>query len=326
MDLMRGWLVSEASGVRTAALTEISKQLLEDQEFSGASELLRVEFSTLNYKDALAVEGKPGVLRQVPLVPGIDAAGTLSSGKRVVVSGAGLGEDLHGGLAQFSRVPREACIELPEHFSPLQAAAVGTAGFTAALSVLQLERHGVAPSDGPIAVTGASGGVGSIAIALLAAAGFEVHAVSGRAQENSELLRACGASAVLERSEFDSLTRPLAKTRFAGAVDAVGGKTLTGVLASLSHSGVATTCGLAQSAQLPATVLPFILRGVTLAGIDSVRVARQQRIAAWQRIFDTLDLGVLERLTRTIDLESVRSVTGPMLEGRGAGRTVVAVS
>lgn len=319
------WIAPERS--MPAHFTQADLHTLNSQKWEGESALMKVDYSSLNYKDALALEGRPGVIRTFPLVCGIDAVGRIAAGElageMVVVAGAGLGEEFHGGLARWCRVPTAACIRLPVHVSPVHAAAMGTAGMTAALSVRVLLERGLTPEAGAIAVTGASGGVGSIAITLLAAQGFEVHAVTGRAEEHEALLRALGAVQIVERAELDTLTRPLAKARFAGAIDAVGGATLAGILASLQHSAVATSCGLAGGAELPATVMPFILRGVSLVGIDSVRISRKARKDAWALLFETLPTAALERIITRVELSQVREVSARMLQGAGTGRVVV---
>lgn len=338
MATLRGWVV-QGKG-QEATFGDLDAALLEAPATAPPMLDIDVEYSSLNYKDALALEGKPGVLRAFPIIPGIDAVGRVRAsdvaaahgfdgGELVVVTGAGIGEEFSGGLATMALVPASAAVRVPGGFGALEAAAVGTAGFTAALSVLALERAGLAPEAGPVLVTGAGGGVGSLAVALLAARGFEVHALTGRAESLGPWLSDLGASAIIDRADLADAGRPLQRSRWAGAVDTVGGPILANVFASLEHSGIATACGLAQSADLPASVLPFILRGVSLLGIDSVRVDRDRREAAWQLIASALSPAIapdiLASLTREIPLAQAREVSAPLLEGQVRGRTVVRV-
>ncbi|MEV0280800.1 MDR family oxidoreductase [Streptomyces sp. NPDC050610] len=328
MTTFTGWITHELPDGHRAALEELDDGVLDDRDTT-----LRVHYSSVNYKDALALQGRPGVIRRHPLVPGIDVTGEVLTsrnhrwrpGDLVTLNGAGLGEDRHGGLAGLAAVDGEDLVPVPDPFTPAQAAAVGTAGFTAALSLLALERHGPAPGHGPVLVTGAGGGVGSIAVALLARAGYEVIAATGRPELLHERLTALGAARVVDRAELDTKGRPLAKQRWAGVVDAVGGPLLAGALAGLRHSGTATTCGLAASAEFPGNVLPFILRGVSLIGIDSVRTPRERREAAWQLLAHHLDPALLDSVTRTIPLAAVQEAAADMLAGRGTGRVVVDV-
>lgn len=280
-------------------------------------------WSSLNYKDALALAGRPGVLRSLPLVPGIDVVGTDGSGATVVVTGAGLGERVDGGLAEQVAIERETAVAVPEVFSPQQAAAIGTAGVTAALSVLAFERAGL--PDGPVLVTGAGGGVGGFAIALLAAAGREVHAATGRAEAIGDHLRALGATEVVDRLPAEP-GRPLQSPRWAGVVDSVGGGALVNAIAQTVQGGTVAACGLAGSPDLPGTVLPFILRGVTLAGIFSVDLDPSMRRAAWDLLADRIDGDVVDRLTaRVIPLEDAPAAAEEVLAGRVRGRIVVRI-
>ena len=291
---------------------------------------VRVEYSTLNYKDALAITGKGPVVRKFPMVPGIDFAGSVQesedsayrAGDRVVLNGWGVGEQHWGGLAQLARVKGEWLIPLPVEFTARQAMAVGTAGYTAMLCVLALERHGIVPESGEILVTGAAGGVGSIAVAVLAKLGYRVAAVTGRAAE-AEFLRRLGAAEVLDRALFASAGKPLAKERWAGAIDVVGSHTLANVCASMRYRGVVAACGLAGGMDFPATVAPFILRGVTLVGVDSVMCPRGERLEAWRRLGRDLDVGQLELLTEEIGLSQALERAAGLLEGRVRGRVVV---
>lgn len=274
MTTFTGWIVKETSDGRQASLEELDSEILDDLDTT-----VRVRYSSVNYKDALALQGKPGVIRRFPLVPGIDLVGEVvssrngrwSEGDVVVLNGAGIGEELHGGLAELAVVNGDALVAVPEQFTPAQAAAIGTAGYTAALSLLAMEHAGLTPERGPVLVTGAGGGVGSVAIALLSSSGYETVAATGRPAALGDRLTNLGAAQVVDRSELDTKGRPLGKQRWAGVVDAVGGQILASALAGLDNGGVAAACGLAASPDLPTTVLPFILRGVSLLSIDSVR-------------------------------------------------------
>nr|UXN29315.1 acryloyl-CoA reductase [Curtobacterium flaccumfaciens] len=295
--------------------------------------LVDVTYSSVNYKDGLALARNPGVARLDPLVPGIDVVGTVSGlgpgvhevaiGDRVVLNGAGLGETRHGGWATQAVVPSGSLVVLPEAIDDSFAAAIGTAGFTAMLSVLALERF-VAPDDGPVLVTGASGGVGTVAIALLAARGYRVTASTGRAA-NTDSLRRLGATEVVDRATLSEPGKPMQRATWAGAVD-VGGATLANVLASTRWGGAVTACGLAQDSALPTTVLPFILRSVSLLGINSVDAPLELRRRAWDRLATDLDAALLADVTRTVTPEQAIAVGAEVVAGRVHGRTVVAVA
>ncbi len=296
--------------------------------------LVDVSASSVNYKDGLALAGNPGVARVDPLVPGIDVVGTVSAlgpgvhgvaiGDRVTCNGAGLGETRHGGWASHTVVPADALVVLPDDIEDSFAAAIGTAGFTAQLSVLALERV-VAPDDGPVLVTGASGGVGTVAIALLAARGYSVTASTGR-PSNEESLRRLGASDVVDRATLSDLGKPLQRATWAGAVDSVGGATLANVLAATRWGGAVTACGLAQDSALPTTVMPFILRAVSLLGVNSVEAPHALRQRAWDRLATDLDPALLADVTRTVSLAAAIEVAGEVVAGRVHGRTVVDVN
>jgi acrylyl-CoA reductase (NADPH) len=303
---------------------------LEEARLPAGDVTVRVEYSTLNYKDALAITGSAPVVRQFPMVPGVDFAGSVDQsadpsykiGDRVLLNGWGVGEQHWGGLAQLARVKGEWLIPLPSAFTARQAMAIGTAGYTAMLCVIALERHGVTPESGEILVTGAAGGVGSVAVAVLAKLGFRVAAVTGRPAE-ADFLKHLGAAEVLDRSVFASPGKPLGKERWAGAIDVVGSHTLVNVCASMRYRGVVAACGLAGGLDFPATVAPFILRGVTLAGVDSVMCPRTDRLAAWRRLSQDLDVEKLEYLTEEIGLSQVTDRAAGFLEGRIRGRIVV---
>ncbi|HEY1313770.1 MAG TPA: MDR family oxidoreductase [Steroidobacteraceae bacterium] len=303
---------------------------LDEGRLPAGDVTVRIDYSTLNYKDALAITGKGPVVRQFPMVPGIDLAGCVEAsdnascgvGERVLLNGWGVGENHWGGLAQLARVKHEWLIPLPPAFTARQAMAIGTAGYTAMLCIMALERQGVAPSSGEIIVTGAAGGVGSLAVAVLAQLGFRVAAVTGRPAE-SEFLKRLGATEVLDRALFASPGKPLGKERWAGAIDVVGSHTLANVCASMRYRGVVTACGLAGGLDLPATVAPFILRGVTLVGIDSVMCPREDRLEAWRRLSQDLDIEKLDLLTREIGLSQAVAGAAQLLDGQIRGRVVV---
>lgn len=306
---------------------------LTEQDLMPGDVTVAVEYSTVNYKDALALSGRSPVIRTFPLIPGIDLAGVVESsshagyapGDRVLVNGWGLSQTHHGGYAQKARVPGEWLVKIPEVFTSRDAMAIGTAGYTAMLSVLALEHGGVSPDQGDILVTGANGGAGSIAIALLSTLGYRVVASTGRLEE-SAYLKELGAAEILDRATLSEPGAPIAKERWAGAIDAVGSHTLANVLAQTRYRGVVAAFGLAQGADLPGSVLPFILRNVTLAGIDSVNAPYAAREQAWTRLAADLDLGKLARTTQMIGLAEVPALAGQVLQGRVQGRTVVDVN
>ncbi|MFF1635461.1 MDR family oxidoreductase [Leifsonia sp. NPDC058248] len=299
---------------------------------------IAVEFSDLNFKDGLAIAGKPGVARVSPLIPGIDLVGTVEEsadprwqpGDRVVLNGDGIGEKHHGGLAERARVGGDALVRVPDALSSEQAAAIGTAGLTAMLAVLALERNGLDP-DGvrehgsSVLVTGAAGGVGSVAVAILSRLGYPVTASTGRVEEQSEYLTGLGATAIIDRAELADPGKPLQSQRWSGAVDAVGSHTLANVLAQTRYGGTVAACGLAQGGDLPATVMPFILRAVTLVGINSVEAPLALRETAWRRLATDLDPELLARMTTVIPLAAAVPAAGDILAGRLRGRTVVDV-
>jgi len=320
-------LTQSDDGATRAAVTALDPSALPEGEV-----LVDVAFSTVNYKDALAITGKSPVVRKFPMVPGIDFAGTVAEssdaryrkGDPVLLNGWGVGETHWGGLAHQARVKADWLVPIPPGFDARQAMAIGTAGYTAMLCVMALQQHGLTPASGPVLVTGANGGVGTIAIALLARLGFEVHASTGRTAEAAHLQR-LGAREIIDRATLGEPGKPLQKERWAGAVDSVGSHTLANVCASLRYGGTVAACGLAQGLDFPASVAPFILRGVTLAGIDSVHAPQARRVAAWNRLAAELPRDLLEANTETIGLGAVVALAPRLLAGRVRGRVVVDV-
>lgn len=316
-----------ADGAQTVHVGPVDDARLPDGDVT-----VRVEWSTLNYKDALAITGRGPIVRQFPMVPGIDFAGVVETssradlppGTRVVLNGWGVGERWWGGLAGRARVKGEWLVKLPDAFTTRQAMAIGTAGYTAMLCVMALERQGLAPAHGPVVVTGAAGGVGSVAVMLLARLGYHVAAVTGRPEEE-EYLRGLGAAEILPRADFSSPGRPLEKARWAGAVDVAGGVVLANICAAMLPEGVVTACGLAAGMDFPATVAPFILRGVTLVGIDSVMCPQPRRLEAWRRLAELIDPEKLEAMVSEIALADVPQTAAALLDGGVRGRVVVHV-
>ena len=327
--MLRALVLEAGEGAPLAAIRAIT-----DDELPPGDVVVDVEYSTVNYKDGLAVtRGKP-VVRSFPMVPGIDLAGIVASsehpdlevGQRVVLNGYGVGEGHWGGYSQRARVNGDWLVPLPDSLSTEQAMAIGTAGYTAMLCVLALERHGLAPGDGNVLVTGAAGGVGSVAVALLSGLGYRVVASTGRSEEAS-YLTSLGAAEIIDRHELgEPNARPLQAERWAAVVDAVGSHTLGNALAQTRHSGIVTACGLAQGTDLPTTVLPFILRGVTLVGVDSVMLPKAPRVEAWSRLATDLDHGRLATMSRKVGLADVPNVCADILAGKIRGRIVVDVN
>ncbi|SHO61511.1 alcohol dehydrogenase [Pseudoxanthobacter soli DSM 19599] len=321
-------LIENGPEGRRAGLTRLEEDALPPGDVTVA-----VSHSTLNYKDALAITGRGPVVRSYPMIPGIDFAGTVVDsaseafrpGDRVVLNGWGLGESRWGGLGEKARVQGEWLVPLPAAFTPAQAMAIGTAGYTAMLAVLAIERHGVEPTSGDILVTGASGGVGSIAVALLSTLGFRVVASTGRPQE-ADFLTRLGAAEIVDRAQFSAPSKPLGSQRWAAAIDSVGSHTLANVCATMCYRGIVAACGLAQGMDFPATVAPFILRGVTLAGIDSVYRPQADRIEAWSRLARDLDPAKLALITREIALAEAVAAADDLLAGRLRGRCVVRIA
>ena len=307
-------------------------QSIDETRLPDADVLVRIEHSTLNYKDGLAITNKGPIVRAWPMVAGIDGAGTVlqsrhadwKAGDRVIHNGWGVGETRWGCLGERARLKGDWLVALPSSLSARQAMAIGTAGYTAMLAVIALEKHGVKPGDGPVLVTGASGGVGSVAIALLARLGHQVAAATGRPQE-AAYLRELGAAEIVERAELSAAGKPLQKERWAAAIDAVGSHTLVNALAQTRYGGIVAACGLAQGFDLPATVMPFILRGVTLAGIDSVMAPLALRQEAWRRLAHDLDARALDLITAEVPLDDAIDKAGELLVGGVRGRIVVRI-
>jgi len=320
-------LEKDDAGFR-AGVGEVAEDRLPDGDVR-----IAVSHSTLNYKDALAITNKGAVVRAWPMVAGIDGAGTVvesshpdwKPGDRVVHDGWGVGETRWGCLAQQARLKGDWLVRLPDAFSTRQAMAIGTAGYTAMLCVLSLERHGVKPGDGEVLVTGATGGVGSVATAVLSRLGHRVVAATGKAAE-ADYLKALGAAAVMDRAELTAPGKPFQKERWAAVVDAVGSHTLANALAQTRYGGVVAACGLAQGSDLPTTVLPFILRGVTLAGVDSVMAPLTLRRQAWQRLSQDLDPAKLDAMTQSIGLDDAIAQAHALMEGKVRGRIVVDIA
>ena len=291
---------------------------------------VRIEYSTLNYKDGLAITGAAPIVQKHPLILGIDYAGTVldsshsdfQPGERVVLNGYGASEYLHGGYATRARVSGDLLVTLPDSLSTRQAMAIGTAGYTAMLSVMALQAGGPRPNDGEILVTGAAGGVGTVAISLLAGLGYEVVASTGRLGE-AGFLKSLGAADLVDRASFSERGKPLQKERWAGVIDCVGSHTLANVLAQTRYDGVVTACGLAQGADLPATVMPFILRNVQLRGVDSVQAPRDRRVEAWNRLARELDMKRLEALSFDLPFAEVQNAAPKILSGAVRGRAIV---
>ena len=326
--MFKAVLIEKDEAGYRAGVTEVDDAALPEGDVT-----VRVAYSTLNYKDGLAITGKGPVVRKFPMVPGIDLAGTVEAsshsgiavGDAVVLNGWGVGEGHWGGLAQRARLKGDWLVPLPGAFTPRQAMAIGTAGYTAMLCVMALERHGVTPAQGEVLVTGANGGVGSVAVALLAKLGYTVVASTGRPQE-ADYLKALGAAEIIDRAQLSAPGKPLAKERWAGAVDTVGSHTLANVCASTKYRGAVAACGLAQGMDFPSSVAPFILRGVTLAGVDSVMAPRAERLEAWRRLAQDLDVARLELMTHEIGLGEAVATAAALLEGKVRGRVVVDVN
>lgn len=325
---MRGILLTKPESGFHATVTEIEEAGLPDGEVTVA-----IDYSTLNYKDGLALTNRSPVVRKWPMVPGIDFAGTVEAsahadfqpGDRVLLNGWGVGETHWGGLAQKARVKAEWLIPLPAKFTTRQAMALGTAGYTAMLAVMRMEQFGVAKEQGEILVTGATGGVGSVAVAILAEWGYTVVASTGKTAE-ADYLKALGAAEVIDRAALGAPGKPLQKERFAGVIDSVGSHTLANACAQARYGGVVAACGLAQGMDFPATVAPFILRGVTLAGIDSVMAPKALRVKAWNKLACNIVPAKLDAMTRELGLGDAIAAAADLMDGKIRGRVVVDVN
>src|SRR5215210_849162 len=323
----RAIVVEKGEGGQTVSAREF-----QDSELMEGDVTVRVTHSTLNYKDGLALTGKAPVVRRFPMIPGIDFAGVVESsqhpewkpGDKVILNGWGVGETHLGAYGEKARVKGQWLVPLPQGLTAEQAMAVGTAGYTAMLSLLAVEKHGLTPDRGPAIVTGAAGGVGSVATALLAAAGWHVIASTGRPQE-ADYLKGLGAAEIIDRAELSAPAKPLAKERWAAGIDSVGSQTLANLLAMTKYRGAVAACGLAGGMDLPTSVAPFILRGVTLLGIDSVMAPKALRLEAWSRLASDLDRGRLVAMTTKIPLDRVIEAGCDILEGRVRGRAVVEI-
>lgn len=325
--MFQGILITKDEAGYRAGVQAIDEAVLPEGDVT-----VRVAWSTINFKDGLAITGRSPVVRRFPMIPGVDLVGTVTEsrhpawqpGDRVILNGWGVGETHCGGLAEIARLKGDWLIRLPAAFTPRQAMAIGTAGYTAMLCVMALEKHGIMPGDGEILVTGASGGVGSVAVALLARLGYRVVASTGRPSE-SAYLTSLGAAAIIERSELSAPGKPLAKERWAGVVDTVGSHTLANACAGTRYGGAVAACGLAGGMDFPSTVAPFILRGITLYGIDSVMAPLAVREAAWKRLACDLDAASLEAMTSEITLAEAPAMAEKILAGQVRGRLVVRV-
>jgi len=326
--MFKAILIDKQDGAQSVRLAELDEGQLPEGPVT-----VRIEYSTINYKDGLAITGKSPVVRKFPMVPGIDFAGVVEAstsdawrqGDRVLLNGWGVGEGHWGGLGQKARVNPAWLQRVPERFTAKQAMAIGTAGYTASLCVEALVKHGLTPDRGEVLVTGASGGVGSIAIALLARAGFKVVASTGKSAE-ADYLKGLGAQQVVDRNELSQPGKPLQKERWAGAVDSVGSHTLANVCAQTRYRGLVAACGLAQGMDFPASCAPFILRNVSLLGIDSVMAPREVREPAWDRLARDLDTGALDRISKVIGLGEVPAAAQDIIAGKVRGRVVVDVN
>lgn len=324
-DTFQGYQIDKTESGQVCLLKQ-----LDEADLMAGDVTLQVEYTTLNYKDALALTGKAPVVRKFPLTPGIDLAGKVISsehadfkpGDSVLLNGFGVGEVHSGGYAQKARVQGDWLIPVPSGLDTRQCMAIGTAGYTAMLCVMALEQHGVKPDDGDLLVSGASGGVGSVALALLSRLGYRVVAMTGRAQERDYLL-SLGAADIVDRAGFAARARPLYKELWAGAIDVAGGNTLANILSQMQYGSAVAACGLAESMDLPSSVAPFILRGVTLYGIDSVMAPIAKRQLAWQRLASELDLTLLETLSFELDFKHLPKAAEDLLAGKLRGRAII---
>lgn len=327
-DRFRAFLITKDDSGQKAELAELGLNDLMEGDV-----VVAVSHSTVNFKDGLALTGRSPVVRKFPMIGGIDLAGTVETssnpnfkpGDKVLLNGCGLSETHFGGYSEYARVRGEWLVPLPKQFTPAEAMAIGTAGYTSMLCVLALEDAGITPDKGPIIVTGANGGVGSVAIAILAKLGYRVIASTGRKEEEA-YLKSLGASEIIDRGELSGEPKMLGKERWAGAVDSVGSKTLANVIASTQYGGAVAACGLAQGMDLPTSVAPFILRGISLLGIDSVQMRHPRRLQAWERLARDLDVKKLAAMTSTIKLADVKQAANDILAGKVRGRIVVEIA
>jgi acrylyl-CoA reductase (NADPH) len=327
MSTFKAIVIDKTEAGQTVALTDFDEKNLMDGDVT-----VRIEYSTLNYKDGLAVTGKAPVVRRFPMIAGVDFAGVVEAsshpdwkaGDRVILNGWGLGETHLGAYAEKARVKGDWLVRLPKSMTPRDAMAIGTAGYTAMLSVLALEHQGLNPARGPVIVTGAAGGVGSVAVALLAKLGYTIAASTGRPEE-ADYLKGLGAIEIIERKELTGPVRPLGKERWAAGIDAVGSTTLANVLSMTRYGGAVAACGLAGGMDLPTSVAPFILRGVSLLGIDSVMCPLPLRQKAWQRLETDLDRSKIAAIVSEIGLADVIAAGGRIVEGKVRGRIVVKI-
>ncbi|ACB94596.1 MDR family oxidoreductase [Beijerinckia indica] len=325
--MFKGWLIDKIDGKQSVAFTDIDEANLPEGDVR-----VRVAYSTINYKDALALTGKGPVVRHFPMVPGVDLAGHVETssdpafkpGDEVFLNGWGVGETHWGGLAELASLKAAWLLKPPTGLSLRQIMALGTAGYTAMLAIMALEKHGLKPGDGPILVTGASGGVGGFSISFLATLGFQVIASTGRLQE-TDYLKSLGASEIIDRAELASPGKPLGRERWAGAIDSVGGHTLANVCASTRYEGAVAACGLAQGMDFPATVAPFILRGVTLYGIDSVYRTNETRRVAWDRIANVLNRQQLDLISHERPLAQALQTAEDLFAGAVRGRVIITI-
>jgi acrylyl-CoA reductase (NADPH) len=327
MTSFRAYVVDKPEGQY-----KVEVRSLTDADLMDGDVTIRVSHSTVNYKDGLALTGKAPVVRKFPMIPGIDLAGEVTAcpsgafkpGDKIVLTGCGVGEVHHGAYAGMARLKSEWLVPLQQSLSPARAMAIGTAGFTAMQCVIALERHGMKPAHGPVVVTGAAGGVGSVAVAILAKLGWHVIASTGRPAE-ADYLKSLGATEVIDRAELSGPVKPLAKERWAAAVDTVGSATLANVLSMTRHSGAVAACGLAGGMDLPTSVAPFILRNIALLGVDSVGCPRDLRLEVWRRLGMDLDLAKLDSMTTTIAFDDLPATGAAILDGKVKGRVVVEI-
>ena len=326
--MFNGILIDKTDAGQTVTVAQIDEAQLPEGNVT-----IDVAYSTLNYKDGLAITGKSPVVRKFPMVPGIDLVGTVrdsshtdyKAGNVVVLNGWGVGEGHWGGLAQVARLNGDWLVPLPTAFTPKQAMAIGTAGYTAALCVEALVKAGVTPEQGEVLVTGATGGVGSVAVALLKKLGFSVAGSTGKASE-ADYLKQLGADTIIDRAELSNPGKPMQRERWAGVVDSVGSATLANAVAQTRYGGAVAACGLAQGADFPATVMPFILRGVRLLGVDSVMAPKAKRLEAWARLARDLDPALLEVIATEITLSEAVAAAADLLDGKVRGRIIVDVN